>query len=98
MYAHVMRTFNLPYDDFSYLSNQEIHNFNIWDYNKNSEYGYILSIDISQIDISYHDYYIDLPLFAQKRKVFKKEISEYQKKILKENNKPFLCTEKLVVD
>ena len=70
MYAHVMRTFKLPYDDFSYLSDQEVRDFNIWDYDEKSSYGYILCIDISEIDILYHDYYLDLPLFPQKRKIY----------------------------
>ena len=81
MYAHIMATYALPHDEFTFLSNEEIRDFNIWDHDKNSEYGYILNIDISEIDISYHDYYNDLPIFPYKRNILKKEISEYQKKI-----------------
>ena len=98
MYAHIMRTYKLPYDDFTFLSNDQIRDFNIWDYDENSEYGYILNIDISEIDISYHDYYNDLPIFCMKRKIFKKELSEYQKEILDQNNKLFISTEKLLLD
>ena len=98
MYAHIMRNYKLPYDGFEYLSDIEIKNFNIWDYDENSEYGFILCIDISSIDIAFHDYFIDLPIFPQKRKIYKKEISEYQKHILEKNEKKFLCTEKLILD
>ena len=98
MYAHIMRKYKLPYDGFEYLSNIEIKNFNIWDYDENSEFGFILCIDISEIDIAYHDYFSDLPIFPHKRKIFKKEISEYQKDILIKNDKKFLCTEKVVLD
>ena len=98
MYAHIMKNFKLPYDGFEYLSDEEIKNFNIWDFNNNSDYGFILCIDISEIDIAYHDHFIDLPPFPHKRKVYKKEISQYQKDILNKNEKPFLCTEKLILD
>ena len=98
MYADIMKTYKLPYDEFSYLSNEDIKNFNIWDYDKDSDYGYILCIDISEIDISYHDYFVDLPIFSHKRKIFKKEISDYQKEILIKNEKNFLCTEKPGLD
>ena len=98
MYAHIMKTYKLPYDDFIYLTNQEIKNYNIWEYDENSDYGFILCIDISEINIAYHDYFIDLPLFPQKRKIYKKEISQYQKDILSKNEKPILCTEKLILD
>ena len=98
MYGFIMSTFPLPYDAISFLNNEEIRDFNIWDYDKNSEYGYILNIDISLIDIKYHDYYNDLPIFPYKRKTFKKDISDYQKEILEKNNKPFIATEKLISD
>ena len=75
MYAHIMRIYPLPYDEFTSLSNNEINDFNIWDHDENSEYGYILNIDVSEIDISYHDYYNDLTIFPYKRKVFKNEAS-----------------------
>ena len=81
MYGHIMRSYPLPYDEFSFLTNEEIRDFNIWDYDINSEYGYILNIDISEIDIKHHDYYNDLPIFPYKRKILKKEISDYQKEI-----------------
>ena len=96
MYGHVMRSYPLPYDEFSYLTNEEIQQFNIWDYDINSEYGYILNIDISEIDIKYHDFYNDLPLFPVKNKILKKNLSDYQKQILKD--KSFISTEKLICD
>ena len=98
MYAHIMEKYKLPYDEFSYLTDEEVKNFNIWDYDQISGYGYILCVNISEIDIAYHDYFIDLPLFPQKCKVYKKEISEYQKHILNKNEKAFLSTEKLILD
>ena len=98
MYAHIMKNLKLPYDGFEYLSDEEIKNFNISNYDENSDYGFVLCIDISAIDIAYHDYFIDLAPFPQKRKVYKKEISQYQKEILNKNEKPCLCTEKLIVD
>ena len=39
-----------------------------------------------------------MPIFPSKRKVFKKEFSDYQKHILNTNDKPFICTEKLLLD
>ena len=96
MYGHVMRSYPLPYNEFSYLTNEEIHEFDIWNYDINSEYGYILNIDIDEIDIKYHDYYNDLPLFPVKSKILKKDLSNYQKQILKD--KPFISTEKLICD
>ena len=98
MYAYIMKTYKLPYDDFTFLNDEEMRDFNIWDYDENSEYGYILNIDISEIDIAYHDYYNDLPIFPAKRKVYEKEISDYQKHILNVNDKPFMCSEKLTLD
>ena len=98
MCAYVMATYKLPYDEFSYLTDEEIRDFNITDYDENSEYGYILCIDISAIDIAYHDYHCDIPIFPCKRKVYKKEMSEYQTEILKKSDKQFLCTEKLILD
>ena len=98
MYSHIMRSYKLPCNDFTYLTDEEIYDFNIWSYNEDSEYGYMLCIDISEIDIAYHDYYIDLPIFLTKRKVYKKEISDYQKHILNKNEKLFPCTEKLLLD
>ena len=98
VYAHIMRNFKLPFDGFKYLSDLEIKNFNIWNYSEDSDYGFILCIDISGIDIAFHDYFIDLAPFPQKRKVYKKEISQYQKDILKKNEQNFLCTEKLILD
>ena len=98
MYGHIMRIYPLPYGEFSFLTNEEIRDFNIWDYDINSEYGYILNIDISEIDIKFHDFYNDLPLFPYKRKIYKKELSEYQKEILEQNNKHFIATEKLILD
>ena len=74
MCAHIMASCKLPHDKFSYLSDEEIQNFHTWDYDKNSDYGFILCVDISAINISYHDYYSDLPIFPCKRKVYKKEI------------------------
>ena len=96
MYRHVMRTYPMPYDEFSFLTNEEIREFNLWDHNIDSEYGYILNVDIYEFDIKYNDYYNDLPLCPVKDKVFKKDISDYQKKILKDNINPFICTEKLL--
>ena len=98
MYGHVMRSYPMPYDEFSFLSNDQIKDFKLTAHDINSEYGYILNVDISEIDIKYHDYYNDLPLFPVKEKVFKKDISDYQKKILKDNNKPFISTEKLLLN
>ena len=98
MYSHIMRSYPLPYDEFSFLTNEEIRDFNIWDYDINSEYGYVLNIDISEIDIKFHDYYNDLPIFPYKHKILKKEISDYQKNTLQENNKPFIASEKLISD
>ena len=98
MYAHIMKNYKLPYDEFEYLTDDEIKNFNIWYYDKNSEYGFVLCIDISPIDIAYHDHFIDMPIFPNKRKIYKKEISEYQNYILKNNDKAFLCTERLILD
>ena len=66
MYAFIMSSYKLPYDEFSYLTNEEVRDFNIWDYYENSDYGYILCIEISAIDIAYHDYYCDLPIFPCK--------------------------------
>ena len=98
MYAHIMRSYPLPYDDFTYLNDEEIRDFNIWDYDESTLDGYILNIDILAIDISYHAYFIDLPIFPVKRKVYKKELSDYQKHILNVNEKQFICTEKLLLD
>ena len=98
MYGHIMRSYPLPYDEFSFLTNEEIRDFNIWDYNIDSEYGYILNIDISEIDIKYHDYYNDLPLVPCKNKINKKNMSDYQKEILKHNDKVYSCTEKLMLN
>ena len=98
MYGHIMRSYCLPYDEFSFLSNEEIRDFNMSDHDKNSDYGFILNIDISEIDIKYHDYYNDLPIFPCKHKTFKKDISDYQKEILKQNNKHFIATEKLLLN
>ena len=67
MYAHIMKTYKSPYDEFEYLSNEEIKNVNIWDYDEHSDYGYILCIDISEIDIAFHDYFIDMPPFPHKK-------------------------------
>ena len=44
MYAHIMRTYPLPYDDFTFLTNEEIRDFNILDYDQNSEYGYVVKL------------------------------------------------------
>ena len=96
MYGHVMRKYPMPYDDFVFLTNDEINDFNIWDYDINSEYGFILNIDISEIDIKYHDYYNDLPLFPVKERILKKNISDYQKQILKDNEKNFISSQKLI--
>ena len=96
MYGDIMRAYPLPYDEFTFLTNEEINDFNIWDHDINSEYGYILNIDISDIDIKYHDYYNDLPLCPVKTKILKKHLSDYQKQILKD--KPFISTEKLICD
>ena len=82
MYAYIMATYKLPCDQFSYLTDEEIRDFNMWSYDQNSEHGYILCIDISSINISHHDYFIDLPILPMKRKVYKKDISDYQKHIL----------------
>ena len=79
MYTHIMGSFKLPYNEFTFVTNVEIRDFNIWAYDENSDYGYILCMDISAIDISCHDYYSHLPLFSVKRKIYKKEISHYQK-------------------
>ena len=98
MYSHVMRSYPLPYDEFSFLTNEEIRDFNIWDHDINNVYGYILNIDISAIDLKFHDYYNDLPIFPCKHKTFKKDISDYQIDILKQNNKPFISTEKLMLN
>ena len=98
MYGHVMRTFPLPYDEFNFLSNEEIRDFNIWDYNIDSEYGYILNIDISEINLKYHDYYNDLGIFPVKDKIYKKDLSNYQEKILKLYDKAFVSTEKLMLN
>ena len=69
-----------------------------WDYNEDSEYGFILCIDISEIDIAYHDFYNDLPIFPYQRKIYKKETSNYLKHILDKNEKPFMCEDILVLD
>ena len=98
MYGHSMRSYPLPYDEFSFLTNEEIRDFDIWDHNIDSEYGYILNIDISEIDIKYHDYCNDLPIFPVKHKIFKKDLSDYQKKMLKQNDKIYSCTEKLLLN
>ena len=82
MYSYIPANYKLPYDEFSYLTDEEIRDFNIWDHDKHSDYGYILCVDISEIDIKYHDYFLDLPIFPYRRKVYKKEISEYQKQML----------------
>ena len=96
MYGHIMRTYPMPYDEFSFLTNEEIRDFNIWDYNINSDHGFLLNINISEINIKYHDYYNDLPLCPVKETVLKKNISDYQKKILKENDKNFISSQKLI--
>ena len=96
MYGHIMRTYPMPYDDFSFLTNEETNDFNIWDYDINSDYGFILNIDISEIDIKYHDYYNDLPIFPVKETILKKNISDYQKQILKDNKKNFISSQKLI--
>ena len=98
MYGHVMRTYPMPYDEFSFLTNEEIKHFNLSDHDINSEYGYILNVDISEIDIKYHDYYNDLPLFPIKYKIIKRNLSDYQKQILKDSDKPFISTEKLLLN
>ena len=73
MYGHVMSNYPMPYDEFSFLNNDEIRDFNLLDYDIDSNYGYILNVDFSEIDIKYHDYYNDLPLFPVKDKIFKKK-------------------------
>ena len=65
-----MKTYKFPYDDFSYLSDKEIRNFNIWNYDKHSSYGFILCVCISEINIRYHDYFNDLPIFPMKHKIY----------------------------
>ena len=73
MYADIMKRYKLPYDGFEYLSDEEIKNFNIFDYDQNSDYGYILCIDISEIDIAYHDHLlIYLHLHTKERFIKKK--------------------------
>ena len=76
----------MPYNDLSYLSDEEVRDFNIWDYNEDSEYGFVLCISSSEIDMSYHDYFIDLSIFPMKLDIYKKEISDYQKHILMKNH------------
>ena len=39
MYAHIMRSYQLPYEVFTFITNEEIRHFTIWDYDENSEYG-----------------------------------------------------------
>ena len=99
MYGHVVRTFPLPYDEIMFLTNEEIRDFNIWDHDIDSVYGFILNIDTDgPINIKYHDYYNDLPLFPTKNKIYKKDLSDYQKEILKQNDKPFISTGKLMLN
>ena len=78
MLSHIMCSYPLPYDSFTFLNDEEIRDFNISLYDESSPYGYILCVDISEIDIAYHDYYNDLPIFPMKRKIYKSELSEYQ--------------------
>ena len=69
MYTYVMAEDSVHYDDFQYLDQEEIKTFNAWDHDKDRQFGYILYIDVSEIDILYHNYYNDIPPFPTNTKI-----------------------------
>lgn len=55
----------LPMNDFKYLDEQEIANFNVLNISKNSSVGYILEVDLNYPQ-NIHDDHSDLPFAAEK--------------------------------
>ena len=61
MYSYIMSEYTLPHDEIQLLSKDKISKLNVWDHNKDSDYGFILYVDVSNINITHQDKSVDLP-------------------------------------
>lgn len=57
----------LPYGDFYWMSDEEIRTYNVFGANEESEYGYILEVDINY-PVNLHDLHNDLPFCPSNHK------------------------------
>lgn len=94
LYGYVMSQ-KLPIGNFSWLTPDEVTNFNLLEYDENSDVGFILEVDLF-CPPSLHHKFNDLPLAAEHLSITYEMLSEYSKKICdKLNLKHTLPSKKL---
>ena len=79
LYGGVMEKFPLPLNSFEKLSEFDLNR--VLNTPDDSEYGYILEVDLDYPDIL-HDAHQDFPLAPTKEKIFYKSLAEKQQEVL----------------
>ena len=82
LYGHAMMQ-PLPYSNFEWLTDKEIQNLNVKDYNANEDEGMILEVDI-QYPQHLHDLHADYPLAPEQLVIKKEMLSQHSKDFLAE--------------
>lgn len=86
---------NLPVNDFRWLNEEEINNFNIHDKTENDETGCVLEVDLTY-DKSIHDFTNDLPLAPEKKEITNDMLSPYTKRLLEHLKQRRVSSTKLI--
>ncbi|GBN08354.1 hypothetical protein AVEN_87773-1 [Araneus ventricosus] len=84
LYGYVMSQ-SLPVGNFSWLTSEEIQNFNIFEYDENSDVGFILEVDMHCPE-NLHQKTNDLPFAVEHLKITFEMLSPYAKKLCERFN------------
>jgi len=95
LYATAM-TRKLPVGGFRFLSEQEIEQFDVLGVSADDEYGYLIECDLQYCE-NVHDQHNDYPLAPEHLRPQYKNLSNLQKKMIKEYDLPKKCTSKKLV-
>jgi len=95
LYGYAMVNNYLPISDFSFLSQEQMLNFDVMKISDKSDIGYFLEVDLDYPK-SLHDMHSDYPLAAENIEVSEEMLSEYQKQLLKRLGIKYRPVKKLI--